>query len=228
MELCCFADAKKLNEHLSGKISTILQKSINEKGKAYIAVSGGRTPIGLFQHLATQPLQWENVTVTLTDERWLDPSHQDSNEHLVKKYLLQKKAANAGFISLYVAADNARAGITEINQRLSGIPDFDVVILGMGEDGHTASLFPCSAELADALAESSQAAHAISPQSAPYKRISLSRKRLIQSEHLFLHILGEKKRTVLNKAMNNTNILEMPVRAFLKQKQLQVMYAPHD
>ncbi|MGK0511928.1 MAG: 6-phosphogluconolactonase, partial [Chromatiales bacterium] len=107
------------------------------------------------------------------------------------------------------------------------LPTFDAVILGMGEDGHTASLFPCSAQIEEGLSDGAPAVLAVEPQTAPYQRMSLSLPRLLDSRHIFLHLVGSNKLTVLNKAMAEHDVLAMPIRAFLHHPvaQVTVMYS---
>lgn len=228
MQIHQFENAAELNEQFAHNVRDILGEAITKRGQAYLAVSGGKTPQGLFQALATLDLDWKRVTITLTDERCINPTESDSNERMVTTYLLQNKAAAANFISLYKnnhCSDNTTLAMTK---HVESLPTFDVVILGMGEDGHTASLFPCSSEINVGLDDSCASALIVNPVTAPYRRISLSKVRLLNSRVIFLHIVGEKKLTVLNRALSGQNSLEMPIRAFLNHPtaNVQVMFAP--
>ncbi|KTD26921.1 6-phosphogluconolactonase [Legionella israelensis] len=227
MQLHRFLDTKALNQHFVRELTRILQKAIAARGKAFLVVSGGKTPVGLFQMLSkTNEIDWKKVTVTLADERWVDPAQEDSNENLVKKHLLQNQAECAQFVSLFSSENSIAEGINIINERLQSLPVFDIVILGMGEDGHTASLFPCSEEIHKALAEQKPAT-VITPKTASYRRISLTPSRLLNSRHVFLHLVGESKLEVLNQAMSGDEVLQMPVRTFLHHPtvDVQVMFA---
>lgn len=227
MTLHEFNDTDQLNAAFADKLITLLQQAIVERGHAYLVVSGGRTPQALFQTLAQTALAWDKVSILLADDRYLPPDAPDSNERLVKASLLQHKASAAHFISLYAKADSANAAVPEIAKRLATIPTFDAVILGMGEDGHTASLFPCSAELAQGLADDAPPVLAVHPTTAPYARISLSKARLLNSRQLFLHLVGTNKLTVLEQAMASTDVNAMPIRAFLQHSahDVAVMYS---
>ena len=227
MQLQQFSDTNALNADFAARLVNILSAAIAQRDAAYLVVSGGKTPQALFQALSQVELAWEKVTVLLADDRWLDDSQPDSNERLVKATLLQNKAAKARFISLYANQTTAFAGAAEVCQRLAALPTFDAVILGMGEDGHTASLFPCSAQLAAGLAADAPVALAVEPTTAPYQRMSLSLPRLLNSRHHFLHLVGSNKLTVLNKAMDGQDVLAMPIRAFLQHPvaQVTVMYS---
>lgn len=207
MKFFSFNSIRELNVCFAKRLGEILSEAIHQRGHAYLVVSGGRTPISLFKELASISLEWQHVTITLADERCVPSSHQDSNEHLVRSYLLQGHASPATFISLS----------HNINSDLLSLPTFDAVVLGMGEDGHTASLFPCSEEIAFGLSEEIQTpVLMVHPKTAPYSRISMTKKRLLTTRHLFLHVVGDNKRKVLEKAANGACELEMPIKAFLQ------------
>ncbi|MCF4009616.1 6-phosphogluconolactonase [Rheinheimera sp. UJ63] len=228
MNLQTFTDSNALNQAFAQQLLTILSTAIAERGQATLVVSGGRTPLALFSTLANTELAWDKVTILLADDRYLPTSAEHSNERLVKANLLQQHAANAHFISLYAEAADAFAAVPQILPRVAALPTFDAVILGMGEDGHTASLFPCSQQLAAGLADEAPAVLATEPTSAPYQRISLSKARLLDSRHIFLHLVGENKYPVLQQALADTDPMEMPIRAFLQHPSISidVMYAP--
>ena len=227
MQLQQFATSAELNADFARRLVAILQQAITERGAAYLVVSGGRTPQALFTTLSQVDLAWDKVTVLLADDRWLDDTQPDSNERLVKATLLQHNAKAARFISLYAHTASAFDGAAEVLARISPLPTFDAVLLGMGEDGHTASLFPCSAQLGAALADNAPPVLAVEPTTAPYQRISLSLPRLLDSRHIFLHLVGSNKLPVLNKAMAGNDIVTMPIRAFLHHPvaQVTVMYS---
>ena len=119
-----------------------LDSPFKSKGQGSLVLSGGRTPMGFFHQLSQQVLDWSKVTVTLADERWVNADHKDSNEKLVKENLLINEAHCAKFLSLKNSAETAVSGEAELEAELSKYGQFTVVILGMGDDGHTASLFP--------------------------------------------------------------------------------------
>ena len=222
MQLQQFVNTDALNDAFAAQLVTILEQAITERGAAYLVVSGGRTPQALFAKLADTPLAWDKVTVLLADDRYLPPDAEHSNERLVRNTLLQRHAASARFISLYAPAADAYTAVAEIKARVASLPTFDAVILGMGEDGHTASLFPCSKEIQAGLATDAPVALAVTPSTAPYQRLSLSKTRLLNSAVIYLHLVGPKKLTVLEQAMAGQDPLQMPVRAFLQQQQVPV------
>ena len=224
MQLHNFTNVKLLNSHLADLIKNSLLHAIKLRDQAYLIVSGGKTPIELFKLLAQMTLDWDKVTVILADERCVSLDHEDSNARLVKEYLLQYEARNAKFIGLY----HETVDLQTIDIEIASIPTFDAVVLGMGEDGHTASLFPCSEELKIGLNETNRAIVRINPKSAPHQRITLTKKRLFNSRIIFLPLIGQKKQEVLNKALLMNDPMTMPISAFLNSQQIdmQVMYAP--
>jgi 2-dehydro-3-deoxyphosphogluconate aldolase/(4S)-4-hydroxy-2-oxoglutarate aldolase len=141
-----------LAEGLALNVAKLLSEAIAARGNAVLVVSGGRSPVAFFQHLAKQDLDWSKVVVTLADERWVPVEHADSNAGLLKQYLLKGPAAKAQFLSLYSAAANVEQAAEQADRLLAELPPIDVLVLGMGDDGHTASLFPGSPNLAEALA----------------------------------------------------------------------------
>ncbi|WP_258806732.1 6-phosphogluconolactonase [Pseudidiomarina sp. CB1] len=208
-----------LIDQFSRQLCRELEHAVAERGHAYLVVSGGRTPVPLFERLSKQVLPWPQITIVLADERWLPATDAQSNERLVRQHLLQHQAAAANFISLLTDASDAHQAVTAVNQRLADLPRFDVVILGMGEDGHTASLFPCSAELAHALSTADSVA-AVTPTTAPHQRMSLSLARLLDSRHIYFHLSGTNKAAVLEQAMQPE--ADFPVSRFLQQQQVPV------
>lgn len=191
---------------LAREVGAGLERAIATRGAASLAVSGGKTPAGLFQHLRQMRLDWAKVWITLVDDRWLPLDHADSNERLVRETLLKYNVEAATFISLYSTAATPEAGLAEVEARLRAIPQpFDVLILGMGEDGHTASLFPCSAELAGATSpDNPHLVVAVNPTTARYPRISLTLAAISQARQVFVHLTGDKKKTVFEAAMADT------------------------
>lgn len=221
-----FTNSNELTDHLAQRIEHLLSTAITLRGCAYLVVSGGKTPVELFKRLAKMSLPWDKVTITLADERCVNRLNTDSNEFLVRTYLLQGRAKAATWIGLYDESNQSLTGLRSLENQIASLPWFDVVLLGLGEDGHTASLFPCSAELSQGLSDEAPALLLIQPTSAPYSRLSLSKKRLLQSHCVFLHFTGEKKREVLDQAYRENNPMHLSISAFLGASQLEVMYAP--
>ena len=209
-----FADRPALETALANEVATRLAQGIAKRGRGYLVVSGGSTPLQLFSLLSQTEIDWEKVVVLLADERWVDAQHDDSNERMVRTALLTNRAAAAEFISLVGELDNADDNVSSISQHLLDMPRFDVVILGMGEDAHTASLFPCSEEIAEGL-KTDQGALITRPTTAPHQRISLSRQRLLNTEYGVVHIVGDTKRSVAEQATRCGEALTYPISAFI-------------
>ncbi len=223
-----FSSANELVTVFSQRIADTLKQAISEKGSATLVVSGGSTPLPLFKALSARQIDWANVTITLADERWVEANDAASNEKLVTENLLQEKAAKARFVSLKTKHENAEDAVEELTATFSdiGLP-FDVVILGMGEDGHTASLFPCSDQIEAGLDLNSPAMLiATQPKTAPHQRMSFTLRALVSSAHVFLHLTGQKKLDVLNHALEHSTDLEKPIKAVCDKANVELMWAP--
>lgn len=222
-----FASTEALNEEFATKIIAILQIAIAEKGQASLIVSGGNTPKPLFAALSQADLDWSKVVISLADDRWVDTNDAASNDKLVREHLLVGNAAAATFISLKHNFADANDAVSACEAALSNVTmPFDVLILGMGEDGHTASLFPCSKELQAGLDLNSGKKYiAVQPTTAPHQRMSLTLPALLASSHIFLHLTGAAKQAVVAQALASTET-QMPIKAVLDRANVQLMWAP--
>lgn len=194
-----FDNAQACADALVTDIRFLLEKTLIQKNHAVLAVSGGRSPVLLFQKLSTQDIAWENVHIILVDERYIEPDHDDSNEHLVRQHLLQNHAARATFTGLAYQTDSLKNDVQQANTQL---PDADIVVLGMGEDGHIASLFPHAPQLTAAMnvgRDCPRYTH-ISPPNAPYERISMTLAALHRADCLMLEIAGAGRRHIFERA----------------------------
>jgi 6-phosphogluconolactonase len=211
-----YANPLELAAALAQQLGATLLAACRERGAASLAVSGGKTPLPLFEALHEQGLDWPRIWLTLVDERWVSPDDPDSNERLLRDSLLQGNAANTRFIPLKNSAPTAAAGASLAWSALRELPrPFDVVILGMGDDGHTASLFPQSPGLGAALdAASAPACIAMTAPTAPTERISLNLAALLQARRLILHITGAAKWELYQRALRDA---AYPVNAVLTQ-----------
>ena len=199
-------DAREaLAETLARDVADELSRAIEAKGRATLAVSGGTTPRLFFEKLSLIDIAWSRVSVTLVDERQVPETSERSNARLVRAHLLQNRAAAARFVPL---VDNPDA---------EKIPAFDVAVLGMGNDGHTASFFPGGDTLAEAIdAGTSKRLIAITAPGAGEPRLTFTLPVLEQAGRLALHIEGAEKKQVLNKALAEGPKEDMPVRAVLR------------
>ncbi len=225
-----FPDQNSLAVKLADKIGERLSVGVAGNGRASLAVSGGSTPMALFERLSGLALSWPDVVITLVDERWVAPTSEDSNEHLVRNHLLKGKAAAATFIGLKNAAATATAGEKECARRLQKVPrPIDVIILGMGNDGHTASLFPGARKLRPATdMNANQTCMGILPPTAPHERMTLTLPAILDARQIFLHITGQNKRDVLQQALEDGAVEKMPIRFILRQQTtpVSIYWAP--
>jgi len=217
-------------KHLADFVIECIANGIEEKNHASLVVSGGSTPKPLFEALSGRDCNWHKVSITLTDERWVETTDQESNESLVRENLLQGKAQAASFLGLKNNAATAYEGEKECYSLLCSIPrPFDVVVLGMGNDGHTASLFPGVRRLKQAMdMRSSVNCLALSPDGSAHERMTLTLPVLLDAKQIIIHITGPEKRKVLEQAMTDGPETEMPVQAILKQRKtpVQIYCAP--
>ena len=219
-----FNNQSALVAELTARIGNTLIDAINTRGCASLAVSGGTTPVPMFEALSRVDLAWDKVVISLVDERWVDVSAHDSNENLVRSHLLKNKAAAARFIGMKTAALTVDEGEKECAERLQSIPmPYDILVLGMGGDGHTASLFPGAEKLVSAVDMSSGCiCMGIAPVTAPNERMTLTLPAILNSRDIILHISSEEKRKVYEKAMSEGPLAEMPVRFVLQQARVPV------
>jgi 6-phosphogluconolactonase len=225
-----FDDRNALAEALANEIAHQLERSIQMHGRASLAVSGGSTPLLLFRALSQAELAWTEVSVTLVDERWVSPDDARSNERLVKENLLIGRAAFAHFVPLYLEGSSPQDAEERVGAAINAMPQpLDVVVLGIGTDGHTASFFPDSdALLAATDPFACTAVKAINAKSAKEPRMTMTLPMLTSSRFLALHIEGKEKRQTLEAAMQDGDANAMPVRHILRRKDVftNIFWAP--
>ena len=196
---------------LASAVADELRAAIAARGQATLAVSGGKSPIALFEQLRSQSLDWSRVVVMLVDERCVGHDHADSNTALARQHLLQDAAAAARFVALFDTVPTElhdpalQAMVDQANQRLAavGLP-LDVVVLGMGEDAHTASLFPAAPGLDNALVSAGPIAW-VRPATAPHARLTLTLPVLLAARHVHLPLSGATKLKVYDEARKAAN-----------------------
>lgn len=223
-----YADKAELNAQFSESIAALLRSGIEQNGRASLLVSGGRTPQPLFAELSKKALDWSKVDISLVDDRWVDTDHEASNEAMVRAHLLVNNAAAASFTGLKTPDEDAVNAVNTCTENLADIhTPFDVLILGMGEDGHTASLFPCSEQVDAGLdLRSGEQYIAVTPTTAPHQRMSLTLPAILSSRNIFLHLTGETKLDVLAQAQQVAAEREMPISAVLSRADVTLVWAP--
>ena len=215
-----------LAEGLANDVAEQLRGAISARGEATLVVSGGRSPVAFFQHLAKQGLDWSKVTISLADERWVPVEHADSNAGLLKQHLLKGPAAKARFVGLYNVAPTLDAAAEQADRQLAELPPIDVLILGMGDDGHTASLFPASPNLKQALdLDNPRRCWPMLAPTVPHQRLSMSRHLLSTAKHTVLSVQGQAKLNTLTDALAGDDVAALPIRAFL-QPTLEIYWCP--
>ncbi|KWS27822.1 6-phosphogluconolactonase [Pseudomonas syringae] len=221
-----FDTAQQLADALAENVAERLKQAISENGLATLVVSGGRSPVAFFQRLATQPLEWSKVVISLADERFVPTEHADSNAGLLQRHLLLGPVAKARFLGLYSVASSVEEAAQAADQALAELPPIDVLILGMGDDGHTASLFPNSPNLSEALdLQGERRCLPMLAPSVPHQRLTLTRRLLASARSPILSVSGQAKLDTLRTALAGDDLAEMPVRAFLNPS-LEIYWCP--
>lgn len=216
---------------IAAHVAGALRAAIAARGQASLAVSGGKSPIPLFEALRQQDLDWSKVTVVLVDERVVPHGHAASNTALVREHLLQGHAAAARFLPFFgelPAQFNAQvldALVNDAAERVASLPwPLDVAVLGMGEDAHTASLFPGAPGYARAIATDARLAWVVpeqAPVPAPHARLTFTLHALLASRELLLSIAGEAKLAVYRRARLARDEA-LPISLVLNQTQAPV------
>jgi 6-phosphogluconolactonase len=214
-----FATGAELAPAFARWSADLLARAIAERGAALLAVSGGTTPQRYFAALSEEPIDWSRVTVTLVDERCVPEDSPRSNARLVRQNLLKNRAAAAQFAPLADSRLTAEQELAAARTRIAALPlPADLVALGMGDDGHTASWFPAGVGLAEAMDSAARAL--VAPISAPgagEPRLTLTGRVVLRARRIALQIEGPNKQSTLARALQDGLSEEMPIRAVLRQ-----------
>ena len=214
MKFVSYPDREFLMLELAGKIASELSEELNIYGRAALSVPGGTTPGPIFDILSGVNLDWANVAVMLNDERWVGEDSPRSNTRLLKERLLVGKAADATLIPLYAEASEPELMLDTLAQAIAPHLPLTVLLLGMGADMHTASLFPGADLLAEALAPHAPILMALRAEAAGEPRITLTARVLAEAKNIHILITGPEKRAAIEAAAN-LPALEAPVRVVL-------------
>ena len=213
-----FETRSEASAALAVEVCETLTEVMAERGRATLVVSGGTSPVAFFHHLRRVPLAWERITVVPSDERVVPLQHPDRNEAMIRRELLQGPAAAARLRGL-LPDSGSTANLPQLAETLPA--SFDAVVLGMGADGHTASLFPGSPEL-DAALRSAEPLAVLSVPRLGAQRVSLTPAALLTGRRIDLLFFGEEKRAVYEAAAAGDDPAEYPVRAVLRQSRAPV------
>ncbi len=218
-----FDDRERLFDQLLKDIIRDLEGGISDRDAASMLLSGGTTPGPLYEKMSDTEFSWEKVIFSPTDERWVEADHPDSNEKLIRDTLIKGKASEAGFIGLKSAGAAPSDGQKETEEKLASLPlPLDVVLLGMGEDGHVASLFPGLQDTKYALSDDcASLCHGIHRDGDDVDRMTLTLKCLLSSKRIYLLFFGGKKLEVFEKATTEKSGT-LPVSYLLYQDDVPV------
>ncbi|MFM7274706.1 MAG: 6-phosphogluconolactonase [Gammaproteobacteria bacterium] len=232
-----FADPASLEDVLCEAIGAAIAASITARGVALLGLSGGSTPLPLYRRLAQASLDWPRVVIALVDERWVPVDHPASNEGALRHAFAPALAQGARLQGMKNPSIRAADGLAVCEADYRSLPlPFDLVLLGMGEDGHIASLFP-RAEGLDAALDADSPALCAAISAAPSRvtgefteRVSLTLGALHPARVIVLLALGEAKRHTLIEAAAGSDVAAMPVRALLGKgnDNLNVWWAPQE
>tara|TARA_B110000090_G_scaffold28566_1_gene29724 strand:- start:178 stop:855 length:678 start_codon:yes stop_codon:yes gene_type:complete len=215
MHFSSYPNAADMMQSLSVELVTDLLGALTENGKATLAVPGGSTPGPLFDLLSRADFDWTNVTIMLTDERWVSTDSPRSNTALIRNRLLVNAAASANYVALYKDGFEPEAGAVALSKQVEPYLPIDVILLGMGADMHTASLFPGAAELAWAQSPEAAAVVSMVPVTGDLEpRVTLSANVLESANRTHVLILGDEKKAALMVA-ETAAPAEAPIAQFL-------------
>lgn len=212
----------------AGRIADALRRRLDAGVATSLVVSGGTTPGRCFEELRHVDLNWSSVGVLASDERWVPADHEDSNENLIRRNLLVNGAGSADVLGFYAPGITVEERCEQLNKEIRFMPfPFACSLLGMGADGHFASLFPDADNLAEGLdTESNDLCIPVATAASPHPRISLTLAALSRSDEIVLLFFGDDKRAIYEEAKSNGE--QYPISRLLRQKRapVHIYWAP--
>ena len=208
------------------RMAELLANRLDNQSEASIIVSGGTSPRGCMTELAKAPLDWRRVQVTLSDERWVPPDHEDSNEKLVRECLLVDQASAAQLLPVYADGVSPEERCDALQDPLPVLP-FSCSLIGIGTDGHFASLFPDAEQLALGLdVESGRLYIPVTTSASPHPRVSMTLGAISRSDEIILLFFGDEKLEVYEQAKASPDAY--PLSRLLRQKRapVRLFWAP--
>ena len=215
MELIEYPDRDMMMIDLAQKLAGDLNRALKARDRALLAVPGGTTPAPIFEDLCAANLDWDRVDVMLTDERWVEDTHPRSNTRLLRRHLLKERAAAATLVPLWMAGEDPEQRVAELEAEIAPRLPINVLLLGMGADMHTASLFPGGDRLEEALARNAPVLVPMRAGGAEEPRVTLSAHVLNGAIAKHIVITGPEKRAALERA-RGLSPMEAPVNAVLQ------------
>ncbi len=225
-----FETRAELARDLAGRLLVDLSESLAKRPRASLALSGGQTPGRLLAELAGGPVTLHHCDLVAVDDRWVDPTSPRSNEALLRAALGHREEQEVRIWSLVTAAASPEEALASIRKRLEAFPfPLDACVLGMGNDGHTASLFPEGDRLAEGLdLQASGPCISMRAPAAPEPRMTLTLATIVSARHLYLHFEGQSKRALFEDlVMRDVDASRAPIVAVLRERpDIEVFWAP--
>lgn len=222
IETRVYPDMATLSAAVARTVAGDLSSALGERARASLVVPGGTTPGPFFDELSRQSLDWPRVTVTVSDERWVGADDSASNEYLVRSRLLKDRAARAGFVSWRTAGETREAASRTLESKIAALWPFDVCVLGLGADGHIASLIPGAEGFNNAMhGEGLVAPVTASGAAGAAERLTLTWRAIERSRRIVVITTGASKRAVFEAAMKGDGA--QPVVALLTQTETPVL-----
>lgn len=227
MEILEFSTRDEASRAAAERLASALGRRLDAQDEASIVVSGGSTPADCLKALSHAELDWSNVHIVLSDERWVPPTSDDSNERMVGETLLVNGASTAQLLPMFADDTTVDDRAVELDKAIRSLPfPFAATLLGMGADGHFASLFPDADDLDTGLdPDANKLATVVRTASSPHPRLSLTMAALSRADEVLLLVFGDEKRRTLEAAFESD---DLPVARLLRQKRapVSVYWAP--